>query len=151
MASRCIRAVNRHKRIFLVVHIWWWRHQMETFSALLAFCAGNSPVTGEFPAQSAVTRSFGVSLVCAWIYKQLGKQWLGWWFETPPRPLWRHRNVNQTTDKAVKLDASIWRGCNGMISKPETNDWPADAPQAKSDITTLSLCLFWHRKKEKIH
>ena len=24
----------------------WWRHQMETFSALLAFCAGNSPVTG---------------------------------------------------------------------------------------------------------
>ena len=28
----------------------WCRHQMETFSALLAFCAGNSPVTGEFPA-----------------------------------------------------------------------------------------------------
>ena len=24
----------------------WWRHQMETFSALLALCAGNSPVTG---------------------------------------------------------------------------------------------------------
>ena len=22
----------------------WWRHQMETFSALLALCAGNSPV-----------------------------------------------------------------------------------------------------------
>ena len=31
-----------------------WRHQMETFSALLAFCAGNSPVTGEFPAQRPV-------------------------------------------------------------------------------------------------
>ena len=28
----------------------WWRHQMETFSSLLALCAGNSPVTGEFPA-----------------------------------------------------------------------------------------------------
>ena len=27
----------------------WWRHQMETFSALLAICAGNSSVTGEFP------------------------------------------------------------------------------------------------------
>ena len=27
----------------------WWRHQMETFSALLAICAGNSPVPGEFP------------------------------------------------------------------------------------------------------
>ena len=32
-------------------NITWWRHQMETFSALLVFCAGNSPVTGEFPAQ----------------------------------------------------------------------------------------------------
>ena len=33
---------------------------METFSALLAFCAGNSPVAGEVPAQRPVTRSFGV-------------------------------------------------------------------------------------------
>ena len=38
----------------------WWRHQMETFSALLAICAGNSPVTGEFPAQRPVMRSFDV-------------------------------------------------------------------------------------------
>ena len=36
----------------------WWRHQMETFSALLAFDVGNSPVTGEFPTQRPVTRSF---------------------------------------------------------------------------------------------
>ena len=43
----------------------WWRHQMKTFSALLALCAENSPVTGEFPAQKPVTRSFGV--FCAWI------------------------------------------------------------------------------------
>ena len=33
---------------------------METFPASLAFCAGNSPVTGEFPAQKPVTRSFDV-------------------------------------------------------------------------------------------
>ena len=38
----------------------WWRHQMETFSGLLAICAGNSPVTGELPAQRPVTRSFDV-------------------------------------------------------------------------------------------
>ena len=38
----------------------WWRHQMETFSALLAFCAGNSPVTGKFPSQRPVTQSFDV-------------------------------------------------------------------------------------------
>ena len=30
------------------------------FSALLAICAGNSPVTGEFPAQRPVARSFDV-------------------------------------------------------------------------------------------
>ena len=33
---------------------------METFSALLAICAGNSPVTGEFLTQRPVTRSFDV-------------------------------------------------------------------------------------------
>ena len=33
---------------------------METFFALLAICAGNSPVPGEFPAQRPVTRSFDV-------------------------------------------------------------------------------------------
>ena len=46
----------------------WWRHHLETFSALLAICAGNSPVTGEFPAQRPVTRSFDVFFfICAWI------------------------------------------------------------------------------------
>ena len=38
----------------------WWRHQLETFFALLAFCVGNSLVTREFPAQRPVTRSFDV-------------------------------------------------------------------------------------------
>ena len=33
---------------------------MEKFSALLATCAGNSPVPGEFPAQRPVTRIFDV-------------------------------------------------------------------------------------------
>ena len=33
---------------------------METFSALLTICAGNSPVTGEFPTQRPVTQSFDV-------------------------------------------------------------------------------------------
>ena len=50
-----------------IFHITWWRHQMETFSALLSICAGNSPVPSEFPAQRPVTRSFVVSLICVWI------------------------------------------------------------------------------------
>ena len=69
----------------------WWGHQMEAFSALLAVCAGNSPVTGEFPTQRPVTQSFGVSLICA-LNKRLSEQTWGWWFETPVRPLWRHCN-----------------------------------------------------------
>ena len=38
---------------------------MDTFSASLALCAGNSPVTGEFPSQRSATRGFDVSLICA--------------------------------------------------------------------------------------
>ena len=71
----------------------WWRHQMETFSALLAICAGNSPVPGEFLAQRPVTRSFDVFFYLR-LNKRLGKQSWGWWFETLPRPLWRHSNVS---------------------------------------------------------
>ena len=67
----------------------WWRHQMETFSALLAICAGNLPVTGEFPAQRPVTRSLDV-LFDLRLNKRLSKQWWGWWFGTPLCPLWRH-------------------------------------------------------------
>ena len=33
---------------------------METFSALLAICAENSPVPGEFHAQRQVKRSFDI-------------------------------------------------------------------------------------------
>ena len=46
---------------------------METFSALLALYAGDSPITGEFPAQRPVTRSFGV-LFDLRLIKRLSKQ-----------------------------------------------------------------------------
>ena len=70
----------------------WWRHQMETFSALLAICAENSPVPGEFSTQRPVTRSFDVYFDLR-PNKGLSKQLWGWWFETQSCPLWRHRNV----------------------------------------------------------
>ena len=65
---------------------------METFSALLAICAGNSPVPGEFHAQRPVTRSFDVFFDLR-LNKRLNKQSWGWWFETLLHSLWRHRNV----------------------------------------------------------
>ena len=69
----------------------WWRHEIETFSALLAICAANSPVPGEFPTQRPVTRNFYV-LFDLRPNKLLTKQSWGWSFETPSHPLCRHRN-----------------------------------------------------------
>ena len=71
--------------IFLGEIATWWRHQMETFSALLVLCAGNSPVTGEFPAQRPVMRSIDVFFDLS-LNKRLSKQPRRRWFETPPTP-----------------------------------------------------------------
>ena len=69
----------------------WWRHHMETYSALLAICVGNSPVPGKFPTQRPVTQSFDVFFdLC--LNKRLRKQSWGWWFEMLSCPLWRHCN-----------------------------------------------------------
>ena len=46
--------------LYPIFSLTWWRHQTETFSALLAICVGNSPVTGDFPSKRPVTRSFDV-------------------------------------------------------------------------------------------
>ena len=75
----------------------WWRHQMETFSALLVICAGNSPVPDEFPAQRPVTRSFVVFFDLR-LNKRLSKQSQGWWFETPPWSLWRQCKEKSLND-----------------------------------------------------
>ena len=45
---------------------------METFSALLVICVGNSPVTGEFPSQRPATRSLDVFFDLR-LNKRLGK------------------------------------------------------------------------------
>ena len=68
-----------------------WRHLMETFSALLALCAGNSVVTGEFPTHRRVTRSSDVFFDMHQ-NKRLSKQSWGWRFETPSCSFWRHCN-----------------------------------------------------------
>ena len=65
---------------------------MVTFSALLALCAGKTPVTIEFPTQRPVTRSVDVFFDLR-LNKRLSKQSRRRWFGTPSRPLWRHCNV----------------------------------------------------------
>ena len=57
-----------------------------------ALCAGNSPVTGEFPSQGPVTWIFDVSFGVHQD-ERLSKRTRCWWFETPWRSLWCHCNV----------------------------------------------------------
>ena len=57
---------------------------MDTFSALLSLCVGNSPVTGRGALMFSLIRALN---------KRLSKQSWGCWFETPSRSLWRHCNA----------------------------------------------------------
>ena len=80
---------------------------METFSALLALCAGNSSVSGEFPAQRPVTRSFDVFFDPR-LNKRLSKQLYCWCFRTPSHPLWRPRNEQESVIRLSYPYTSIW-------------------------------------------
>ena len=101
----------------------WWRHQMETFSALLAICAGNSPVPGEFPAQRSVTRSFYVFFDLR-PNKRLSKQSWGWWFETLYRP---HYDCNDL-------------GYQEHLMIPQTSEYESNAQQSRVYILWDLLC-----------
>ena len=72
-----------------IINLIWWHHEMETFSALLALCEGKPPVTGWFPPQRSVTRSFDVCFDLR-LNKRLSKQSTARCFDTPSCSLWRH-------------------------------------------------------------
>ena len=88
---------------------------METFSALLALCAGNSPFPCEFPAQRPVTWSFDVFCDLR-LNKRLSKQSWGWWFETLSWSLWRH------CDDIVTPLKVIWRSGTCRFNQ-RVRDW----------------------------
>ena len=97
----------------------WWRHQMETFSALLALCEENPPVTGGFPHTGQLTRSFDVFFDLRY-NKRLSKQSRRRWFETPSRSLWRHYNdMRQWTGSSVVQITA----CHLFGAKPCLNQW----------------------------
>ena len=78
-----------HKGVNWTTIFAWWRHQMETFSALLALCVGNTPVPGDFPSQRPVTRSIDVFLISAWTH--------GWVNNRGAGELRRHRTHYNVT------------------------------------------------------
>ena len=92
----------------------WWRHQIETFSALLAFCVGTSLITGKFPTQRPVTRSFDVfSDLC--LNKQLSQQWIYLWSDMTSPSLWRHCNAEFSHHPAHRV--SRWQSIARPISR----------------------------------
>ena len=120
----------------------WWRHQMETFSALLAFCARNSPVTGEFLSKRPMTRSFDAFLDLH-LNKRLSKQSCGWWFETPSRSLWRHcmRKQKETRDN-YKHGSMIFNGA--AEEKKLSRNGKFICPQIVSTMKQLPIIICAH-------
>ena len=118
---------------------------METFSALLAIYAGNSPGTGEFPAQRPVTRSFDVFFDVRLI-KRLSKHLRGWWFETLSHPLWGHRNdiVLSKLILSMHILQSCFTGSSTIIaSASEITLKDVDEIHAYHSMTQHELCTYF--------
>ena len=128
-------------RCRLKISFAWWRHQMETSSALLAISAGNSPVPGEIPAQRPVTRSFDIFFdLC--LKKRLSKQSWGWWFETLWCSLWRQCNktdILYCSDSQVTLIYEV-----NLTTIASDNGLSAVQRQAILKIIWLTLKFQWN-------
>ena len=119
----------------------WWRHQMETFSALLAICAGNSPAPGEFPVQRLVTRSFDVFFDLR-LNKRFSKQ--SWAYDL--RRYRAHYDVivmgNQCQrskpEGYTELETSCWRIFHLMLHR-KLPFWQL----AVLTVTTMSVYIYF--------
>ena len=105
-----------HTVCVVIRDIWpWWCNQIESFSVLLAPCAGKSPVTGEFPSQRPVTRRFGVFFVLRL-----------WWTSARPLAMCRMGGSSQSsTDTEYEAKTS-----SGSRTSSETalNQWLSRNP-----------------------
>ena len=79
---------------------------METFSALLTLCAGNSPVIGESPHKGQWRGALMFSFICARINSWVNNRG-GWWFEAPPHSLMRHYNENAAARNCIVHRKSV--------------------------------------------
>ena len=95
---------------------------------VISLLCGKSPVTGEFPAQRPVTRSFDVFFYLR-PNKRLSTQSWGWWFDTPSRSLWRHFNefriqlfadCRASSPQQYHLKPSLWYSLKWRASYGET-------------------------------
>ena len=75
-----------------------WKH----FLRYWPFVRGIQRVTGEFPSQRPVTRSFDIFFDPR-LNKRLRKQSRRRWFETPSRSLWRHCNMKISLESPLSI------------------------------------------------
>ena len=118
-----------------ILHMSWWRHQMEKFSALLAICAGNSPLTD------------AVFDLCPNI--RLSKQWWGWWFETPWRSSWRDCHVwkSQQVTQGVTCNVNVKAACTQKLIGYLCGTWDTKGNVINIVATVfLGWYSFWYVK-----
>ena len=87
----------RTRQLHLYFLFSWWRHQMETCSASLAFVRGIHRWLRGIP----LTQTSDAELWCFFdlrLNKRFNKQSRRRWFETLSRSLWRHCNVVPNSD-----------------------------------------------------
>ena len=102
-----------------------WRGALILFFDLLVFCAGNSPVTGEFTAQGPVTRGWYFVWPAS---EQTTKQLKSRWLETRMRSLWRHCND----------DPGGWCPDDGLVQERRKSS--ALAMELRLSCTNPSIC-----------
>ena len=103
-----------------------WRHQVETFSALLALCVGNSPFAGEFSVQMPVTRNFDASF--AWAN--------GWMNNRDAGDLKRYR---------AHYDVTVMELFSKVLSLQTTHNSPTRVKNCESFVR--SKLIDWGRDK----
>ena len=116
----------------------WWRHQMETFSALLVLCAGNSLVTT------------GQWLVTYFLWSPPEKN--GWVNNRDPGDLWHHRAHYDVTVVlpyflvANDLDASTQRPLQyHTVSKRRELSPRETHSYCRPVLLTFHNMLYWRR------
>ena len=81
--------------------------------------------------------------------KRLSKQSWGWWFETPSRPLWRHRNETYR----VISSSHLHRGLSKIVALLEKfRLWMQSQTGifSNASMDRISVNIFWYRP-ENIH
>ena len=129
----------RSPQCIMVPDISRWRHQMETFSALLALCAGNSPVPVNSPHKGQWRGALMFSLICARINNWVNNREAG--------DLRRHRghyDVNVMSTQFYPLyNVHIWKMSPQLSCGDICHIWSfkCDSTELNDTFTKAEMCL----------